>query len=94
MDTDGGVPKPTNRNATYWYSRYLNAHREADRNKQFRGLYDAERTAHENTREDLRLNKKMLARQCDLAREAEVSTKINGGDRAERGRPLEPTKGL
>lgn len=54
MSNDGGVPRPDNRNAWHWYRNYVEARRDAERNSQFRDLYDVERGAHERTRQRLR----------------------------------------
>ena len=52
--SDRGLPHPQNKNAWHWHSLWAIAQRSADQNANFRGLYDAERGAHEHTRQRLR----------------------------------------
>ena len=40
---NGGVPRPENANAQLWYARWREEKARADKNEQFRGLYEAER---------------------------------------------------
>ena len=46
----GGVPRADNPNASYWYGRWKEEKSRADRNENFRGLYDAERASHDEFR--------------------------------------------